>query len=638
MFNPLDSERYDSFSSSSPPITEPSKHQECSSMQNRESAESPHSLLLLLHQRDLEIKGLKSAAQKEQSNRLNWILQELVRPRQKGPPKKSPVEIALRKEVDQLNDELKAVKCDHKKEIQELENHLTKSRLHALQLEQAVRTLSAKSDSTISEDRSKVANEIFELWSEAGSKITSDTSDLRLRRIPKHTSFVDAFHKFGSVTLSDEDKKEIINKLEAYALKAQSSGTTDESSTESSSQLPSEQSSLAIVSSHKSDLTSSVYETKTTESSLSLPSGVEKTHLEKVHTLDQWSLAQAGLTLGQLSDGEKIPPSTEICKRSLSVKTAPLKIVQVHRKGKFVRILNSLLNKEVDLSGYSIQQWVGGYPVSIYRFPNGTILPAQHHITVWAAAANLAHEKPSDELSGPRFFKADPGCVTVLYNRRGQMVSQHANAHQFTTAAEAYSDNLDLSVDKFPLKDDDEQYDESMPSRELDSHHSKHLRSGLLFKRRYTRHLSIDTSATSKTPLGCPIGSKAKIRELNKEAPGSFSSKSQSSAVSESPSSSSEGDYFAFRSWKPIIREPETREFKTTLDTTLPMVSLIGQKSARSKYGFKKMLIIITSITYIEECPVYCNDQNIECVAKMVVCVWSRDGMGTQQFPDGDKI
>ncbi|KAH0621012.1 hypothetical protein JD844_021999 [Phrynosoma platyrhinos] len=514
MFNPLlDNERYDTYSSSSPTTTEPSKQRESSPTQNRESMESPHSLLLLLHQRDLEIKGLKLAAQKEQSNRLNWILQELVRPRQKGPPKKSPVEIALQKEVDQLNNELKAVQCDHKKEIQELENQLTKAKLHVLHLEHTVRTLSAKSESTTSDERSKLANETFE---------------------------------FGSVTLSDEDKQEIITKLEAVAERARTSVTTEESSTESSrteSQLPSEQSSLAIVTSHKSDLTSSVYETKTTESSLSLPSGMEKTQQEKT----------------------------------------PLKIVQVQRRGKFVRILNSLLNKEVDLSGYSIQQWVGGYPVSIYRFPNGTILPAQHHITVWAAAASLAHEQPSDELLGPRFFRADPGCLTVLYNR---------------SAAEAYSDNLDLSVDKFILNDDDEQYDESTSSRETTSHHSKHMGSGILVKRRYTRHFSIDCSAASKTPAGHSTGTKAKIKESNKEASGSILSSSKppsSAAVSESSSSSSEGDYFAFRSWKPILQEPETREFKTTLDTTLPMVSLIGQRSARSRYGFKYMTYIPTT-------------------------------------------
>ncbi|XP_072845946.2 lamin tail domain-containing protein 2 [Pogona vitticeps] len=607
-------EEDNSCSSLSPPIKEPPKQQDSTApQQNSELLENPHALLLLLRQRDLEIKGLKNAAQKDPYNRLGCILQEIVKPTQKGPPKKSPTEVALQEEVNQLNEELKAIKNDNEKKIKELENKLVQSKLHVLHLQKTVRALSAKSDEEIDTDstlsldeRTKLAYETFELWSETGNRVTSDTSDLRLRRVPKHTSFVDAFHKFGSVVMSEEDKKEILSKLEAVAEKACTSGTTDESSLGSSradSQLPSEQSSWTIIPSQKSVvISSSVSETKMTESSKSVPSSMETTQQEKnVHVLDPWHLAQAGLTLGQLSDGEKRAysvPSVEGCKRCRSV-TGSLRIVSVHRKGKFVRIFNALLTKEVDLSGYIIQQSVGGYPVSVYRFPRGTILPAQHHITVWAAVANLAHEQPSDPLSGPRFFRAGPECVTVLYDHSGQVVSQHTNPHQFTAAAEAYSDNVDLSIDKFPLNNDEDDEDDS--SR-IDVSFSKQNRSkkadsGILVKRRYSRHFSIDASATTKTSSGRSPGTKAKIKDTSRESTGSFlySSKPPSRSASETPSSSSEGDYFAYRSWKPLVQEPEAREFKTTLDTTLPIVSLIGQKSARSRYGFKYMTYIPTT-------------------------------------------
>ncbi|XP_062823649.1 lamin tail domain-containing protein 2 isoform X3 [Anolis carolinensis] len=562
MFNPVPGiGKRDSSSS----LLEPAKERKSFPQQNPELMEDPRTLLLLLHQRDLEIKGLKRAAQKEQFNHLSQILDELLRSKEKGPPKKSPIEIALQKEVDQLNNELKVVKYDHKKEMEDLENQLIKSRLHVLHLERALRNLSTKSESTVVLGEGS-KSEVFELWSEKGSRITSDTSDLRLRRIPKHTSFVDAYHKFGNVDLSDEDKKEIITRLEAFAQKAQASSTTDESSVISSrfeSLLPSEQSSMANISSQKSDPTSSVTETKTTESSLALPSETENTQQEKA--LDEWKLAQAGITIGQLTDGEKIVASTERSKSS-SIKGGPVKIFSVHRRGKFVRIFNSSLNKEIDLSGYHVQQWVGGHPVSIYRFPSGTILPAQYHITV---------------------------------------ISQYANSHQFTTTAEAYYDNLDLSLDKFPLDSDDDEYEGTayneltMPSRDLlffQQDQCKHAESDILVKRRYTRHFSIDSSATSKTLAARSIATKAKLRELNKDASASFvfSPKPPSTSVSDSSSSSSEGDYYAFRSWKPLLQEPETREFKTTLDTTLPMVSLIGQKSARSRYGFKYMTYMPT--------------------------------------------
>ncbi|XP_008106807.2 lamin tail domain-containing protein 2 isoform X1 [Anolis carolinensis] len=601
MFNPVPGiGKRDSSSS----LLEPAKERKSFPQQNPELMEDPRTLLLLLHQRDLEIKGLKRAAQKEQFNHLSQILDELLRSKEKGPPKKSPIEIALQKEVDQLNNELKVVKYDHKKEMEDLENQLIKSRLHVLHLERALRNLSTKSESTVVLGEGS-KSEVFELWSEKGSRITSDTSDLRLRRIPKHTSFVDAYHKFGNVDLSDEDKKEIITRLEAFAQKAQASSTTDESSVISSrfeSLLPSEQSSMANISSQKSDPTSSVTETKTTESSLALPSETENTQQEKA--LDEWKLAQAGITIGQLTDGEKIVASTERSKSS-SIKGGPVKIFSVHRRGKFVRIFNSSLNKEIDLSGYHVQQWVGGHPVSIYRFPSGTILPAQYHITIWSAAASLAHQQPLAELSGPRFFRAGPGCLTILYDHSGQVISQYANSHQFTTTAEAYYDNLDLSLDKFPLDSDDDEYEGTayneltMPSRDLlffQQDQCKHAESDILVKRRYTRHFSIDSSATSKTLAARSIATKAKLRELNKDASASFvfSPKPPSTSVSDSSSSSSEGDYYAFRSWKPLLQEPETREFKTTLDTTLPMVSLIGQKSARSRYGFKYMTYMPT--------------------------------------------
>ncbi|KAJ7344314.1 hypothetical protein JRQ81_000264 [Phrynocephalus forsythii] len=614
MYTPLpEVEKDDSFSSSSTPIMETPKQQDPTSpQQNYELLENSHALLLLLHQRDLEIKGLKNAAQKDPYNRLGYILQEIVKPRQKGPTKKNPTEIALQKEVDQLTKD----KTDNEKKIKELEEQLVKSKLHVLHLQHIVRALSAKSDEEVVTDSSlsldkgtKLEYERYELWSETGSRVTSDTSDLRLRRIPKHTSFVDAFHKFGSVILSDEDKKEIITKLEAVAEKAHTFGTTSDSSLGSlrtDSQLPSEQSSWTIIPSQKSNITSSVPETKTTDSSKSLPSFTEKTQQEKTidaHVLDPWHHAQAGLTLGWLSDEEKSAhavPSIEGYKRCHSV-TGSLKIVSVHRKGKFVRIFNALLNKEVDLSGYIIQQWVGGCPVSLYRFPSGTILPAQHHITVWAAAASLAHEQPSDPLPGPRFFRAGPECVTVLCDHSGQVVSRHTNPHQFTAAAEAYSDNVDLSVDKFPLGNDDDEEEEEDSSR-IDvsfskRSHSKGADPGILVKRRYSRHFSIDASATSKTLSGRSTGTKAKIRDTSRETSGSvlFSSKPPSRTASESPSSSSEGDYFAYRSWKPLVQEPEVREFKTTLDTTLPIVSLIGQKSARSRYGFKYMTYMPTT-------------------------------------------
>ncbi|KAF7245502.1 Lamin tail domain-containing protein 2 [Varanus komodoensis] len=574
MFNPKsDTRKYDSFSSSRISPNELMKQQEFTmSEQNQKLLENPRALLLLLHQRDLEIKGLKRAAQKDPSDRLSCILQELVKSRQKVSSMKS--ENALQKEVDQLSAELTAVKEDHKQEMQQLEDKLLKSKLHILQLQKTVKTLSAKpegkidSDSSTSLDEgSKLARECFErcsvylhqyhntdmlcpagvliifkfkellnknqltgiscnaqtsppaglvdlkacqMWSETGSRITSTKSDLRLRRIPKHTSFVDAFHKFGSVT--QQEKDEIITQLESVAGKAQLHHPIEGSSQGSSrneSLLPCVQSSVGALTPLQSDLSSSVTETKTTESSSSLPSSQDKIQQAKcicmALPLGPWRLAQSDLPLGPPSSGQGYTPDVpssfiEKCKWCHSG-TGSLRIVSVHRAGFFIRIFNALLNKEVDLSSYIIQQWVGGYPVSIYHFPSGTVLPAQHHITVWAAGASLAHEHPTDKLSSPCFFRAGPECITILRDHNGQIVSQYRNPHQVTTAAIAYDDNVDLSVDKFPLNSDD------------------------------------DTDADAA--------------EDNERT------------VKASPSSSSDEEYFSLQSLEPQYEEPETRAVET---------------------------------------------------------------------------
>ncbi|XP_044282007.1 lamin tail domain-containing protein 2 [Varanus komodoensis] len=594
------------------------------SEQNQKLLENPRALLLLLHQRDLEIKGLKRAAQKDPSDRLSCILQELVKSRQKVSSMKS--ENALQKEVDQLSAELTAVKEDHKQEMQQLEDKLLKSKLHILQLQKTVKTLSAKpegkidSDSSTSLDEgSKLARECFEMWSETGSRITSTKSDLRLRRIPKHTSFVDAFHKFGSVT--QQEKDEIITQLESVAGKAQLHHPIEGSSQGSSrneSLLPCVQSSVGALTPLQSDLSSSVTETKTTESSSSLPSSQDKIQQAKcicmALPLGPWRLAQSDLPLGPPSSGQGYTPDVpssfiEKCKWCHSG-TGSLRIVSVHRAGFFIRIFNALLNKEVDLSSYIIQQWVGGYPVSIYHFPSGTVLPAQHHITVWAAGASLAHEHPTDKLSSPCFFRAGPECITILRDHNGQIVSQYRNPHQVTTAAIAYDDNVDLSVDKFPLNSDDDTDADAAEDNErtgqpklpvrkaLSSHsHKKERDCAILMKRRYTRHFSTDSGASSKMPNDCSTGAKKRTRGSSASSDLSLISiKSLSPVlVKASPSSSSDEEYFSLQSLEPQYEEPETREFRTTLDTTLPLVSLIGQKSARSKYGFKYMTHLPTT-------------------------------------------
>ncbi|KAK9410133.1 lamin tail domain-containing protein 2 [Crotalus adamanteus] len=323
---------------------------------------------------------------------------------------------------------------------------------------------------------------------------------------------MDAFPTIQNDFISIEEKEEFISRLASVsdALNLPIGGASEGGSPESSgaeSKLPSELSSDAILTSLKSDF--ALFESKVAESSSSLPSLDDKVPEKKdlVSTLCPSNLAQLGLSLGRLSEEELCPllmhdSLLQEYKRCCA-ETSTLRIVSVHHKGKFIRIFNCLLTKEVDLSGYIIQQWVGGYPVSIYHFPKNVVLPAQHHITVWAAGVNLAHEPSS--FSTAKFFKAGPNCLTTLCDRNGQMVSQYVNPHQFTAAAAAYSDNVDLSIDKFPLCDSKEETNESLYSK-------------FSFCPRNSKQLSVDSSTSFKMWCDRSIGSKRKTKGEFKES------------------------------------------------------------------------------------------------------------------------
>ena len=63
-----------------------------------------------------------------------------------------------------------------------------------------------------------------------------------------------------------------------------------------------------------------------------------------------------------------------------------LKIAAVSHREKFIRVINQSQAETIDLGGFVLQQLVRDFPVCMYRFPPGTLLAPQHHITVSPAA------------------------------------------------------------------------------------------------------------------------------------------------------------------------------------------------------------------------------------------------------------
>nr|XP_027809433.2 lamin tail domain-containing protein 2 isoform X6 [Marmota flaviventris] len=129
-----------------------------------------------------------------------------------------------------------------------------------------------------------------------------------------------------------------------------------------------------------------------------------------------------------------------------------LKIVAVSRREKFVRILNESLEQTVDLDGFLLQQLERGFPVCLYRFPPGTLLAPQHHITVWGqGTSSTKKQAPLSLGQDAGLFHPSLGCLTLLLNPEGQVLGEHQTPHRVTSGSRIFTDNTDWSIDRFPL-------------------------------------------------------------------------------------------------------------------------------------------------------------------------------------------
>uniref|UniRef100_A0A8C0ZQL4 LTD domain-containing protein n=1 Tax=Castor canadensis TaxID=51338 RepID=A0A8C0ZQL4_CASCN len=149
----------------------------------------------------------------------------------------------------------------------------------------------------------------------------------------------------------------------------------------------------------------------------------------------------------------KHPPS----KTALEPQTDPggRPIAAVNRREKFIRILNQSSEQTVDLGGFVLQQVVRSFPVCMYRFPPSTLLPPGHHITVWGegTSSTKKQRRPVSLRQDPFHIHFSQGCVTLLLNPEGQVLSEYQSPHRVTPASKTYADNTDWSIDRFPLSE-----------------------------------------------------------------------------------------------------------------------------------------------------------------------------------------
>nr|XP_054363115.1 lamin tail domain-containing protein 1 isoform X2 [Mirounga angustirostris]XP_054363116.1 lamin tail domain-containing protein 1 isoform X2 [Mirounga angustirostris] len=107
--------------------------------------------------------------------------------------------------------------------------------------------------------------------------------------------------------------------------------------------------------------------------------------------------------------------------QSRSSALGDIKIAEVNFKGLFVKLINSSLDKELEIGGHILQQNMNGQTVSLYRFPPNIIMQANCTITVWAAASEAKHQPPSDFLwREQNKFRTSPNCTTILCKPNGE--------------------------------------------------------------------------------------------------------------------------------------------------------------------------------------------------------------------------
>uniref|UniRef100_A0A8C9QK85 LTD domain-containing protein n=1 Tax=Spermophilus dauricus TaxID=99837 RepID=A0A8C9QK85_SPEDA len=118
-----------------------------------------------------------------------------------------------------------------------------------------------------------------------------------------------------------------------------------------------------------------------------------------------------------------LPSSSRSLNQVLYPTGCCLKNVAVSPREKFVRVLNeSLEQTTVNLEGFLLQQLEHGFPVCLYRFPPGTLLAPQHHITVWGQGTSSTKKQPPLSLGQDAgLFHPSLGCLTLLLNPDGQV-------------------------------------------------------------------------------------------------------------------------------------------------------------------------------------------------------------------------
>ncbi|XP_045414453.1 lamin tail domain-containing protein 2-like [Lemur catta] len=287
------------------------------------------------------------------------------------------------------------------------------------------------------------------------------------------------------------------------------------------------------------------------------PKGLLSLDLQKTHS-DQPSKTVLAPEPSSDPDQQRFGPGP-------SLTGCRLKIMEVSHREKFVRILNQSSEDTADLGGLVLKQLVRDFPVCTYRFPPGTLLAPQHHITVWGEGPGSAKHRPRLSSGHQRVHLRGDSCrVTLLLSPGGEILSEHQVPRCVAPVSETFADNTDLSIDCFPLSDTCEQPHRPRPPRKA---RVRGARGGR--RRPGTRGTLPLLSARKffpprKVPAP-PEGAEPRTPEPLPAIPGD-------------PAPGED---------RQVRKETKVRVCRKRVDPGCPMVALSVQTTAESRYGFR---------------------------------------------------
>ncbi|KAM9301754.1 lamin tail domain-containing protein 2 [Gastrophryne carolinensis] len=175
-----------------------------------------------------------------------------------------------------------------------------------------------------------------------------------------------------------------------------------------------------------------------------------------------------------------------MCAYARHLSPCPLEIAEVNPSGLFIRIVNVSQHQAVDISGFILWQLEGGHPVTMYRFPHNLILPGAQRVTVWASAAKVSHNPPTDlSWKGRVYFRSSSQCITVLARPNGQVWCKDRDSliplHHGWTTGRLFPTHLTLHSNSPPSLEAQSRLNTSSPLVRLVAQKSARSRHGFKF-------------------------------------------------------------------------------------------------------------------------------------------------------------